>query len=241
MAQGDIQTSMVEYQSNGARIAAFLARPGSTGPYAAILVLQEWWGLNNNIKDIAMRFAREGYVALAPDLYSRQGNKVTTDPNEAGAMMGNLKDDLALKDLNAAVAYLKPQPQVSPGKFGVIGFCMGGTYALLAAENLPDIKASVPFYGQIVYDTPGGPIDQIPKLACPLMYIYGDADAWITNDHVDRLEAALKQQRKHGQVIRYRGAPHAFFNETRPETYRPNDARDAWDRTLKFFEQHLKG
>ncbi|HXH11418.1 MAG TPA: dienelactone hydrolase family protein [Alphaproteobacteria bacterium] len=241
MSQQDIQTSMVDFQSDGVSIAAFLARPSGTGRYPAVLVLQEWWGLNTHIKDIATRFAREGYVALAPDLYSRQGNKVTTDPTEAGTLMGGLQDDLVLTDLRAAVAYLKNQPQVNAAKLGVIGFCMGGTYALLAAENIPDIRASVPFYGQIVYEQPGGPIDQVERLGCPLMYIYGDADGWITPDHVDRLEAALKQHHKNGQVVRYRGAPHAFFNDTRPDTYRPDDARDAWDRTLKFFAQHLKG
>ena len=240
MAQQEIHTSMVDYQSDGVPIAAFLARPAGTGPYPAILVLQEWWGLNDHIKDVARRLAREGYVALAPDLYSRQGNKVTSDPDEAASLMGNLDDDVALKDLRAAVAFVKNQPQVNGAKIGVIGFCMGGTYALLSAENLPDIKASVPFYGQIVYDRPGGPIDQISQLGCPLMYIYGDADGWITNDHVDRLEAALTRHGKSGQVIRYKGAPHAFFNDTRPDSYRPNDARDAWDRTLRFFAQHLQ-
>jgi carboxymethylenebutenolidase len=241
MAQQDLHTSMVEYQSDGANITAFLARPSGPGPYPTILVLQEWWGLNNHIKDIAMRLARERYVTLAPDLYSRQGNKVTTDANEAGSLMGNLKDDLALKDLRAAVAYLKHQPQVNPAKLGVIGFCMGGTYALLSAEDIPDIKASVPFYGQIVYDRPGGPIDQVDRLGCPLMYIYGDADGWITNGDVDRLEAALQQHGKNGQVIRYEGAPHAFFNDTRPDSYRPVEAHDAWDRTLKFLARHLTG
>jgi carboxymethylenebutenolidase len=240
MAHAEIRTSMVDYPSEGATIAAFLAHPSAAGPFPAILVLQEWWGLNDHIKDIAMRLAREGYVALAPDLYSRQGNKVTSDANEAAALMGNLKDDLALKDLSAGVAYLKKQSQVDPEKIGVVGFCMGGTYALLAAENIPEIKAAVPFYGQIVYERPGGPIDQIQNLHCPLLYIYGDADAWITSDQVDRLEAALRQHGKNGQVVRYRGAPHAFFNDTRPETYRAADARDAWDRTLRFFAQHLK-
>ena len=240
MAQQEIHTSMVDYQSDGVPIAAFLARPAGTGPYPAILVLQEWWGLNDHIKDVARRLAREGYVALAPDLYSRQGNKVTSDPDEAGGLMGNLDDDVALKDLRAAVAFVKNHPQVNGAKIGVIGFCMGGTYALLSAENLPDIKASVPFYGQIVYDRPGGPIDQISQVGCPLMYIYGDADGWITNDHVDRLEAALTRHGKSGQVIRYKGAPHAFFNDTRPDSYRPNDARDAWERTLRFFAQHLQ-
>jgi carboxymethylenebutenolidase len=241
MAEPEIHTSMVDYQSDGANIAAFLAQPSGTGPYPAIIVLQEWWGLNDHIKDIAVRLAREGYVALAPDLYARQGNKVTTDPDEAGALMGNLKDDVALKDLQAAATYLQHRPRVDAAKIGVIGFCMGGTYALLAAENIPDIKASVPFYGQIVYDRPGGPIDQVAKLGCPLMYIYGQADGWITNDHVDRLEAALSQHHKTGQVVRYQGAPHAFFNDTRPDTFRPNEARDAWERTLRFLAQHLKG
>jgi carboxymethylenebutenolidase len=241
MTPQDIHTSMIDYNSNGVKIAAFLAYPAGTGSYPAILVLQEWWGLNNHIKDIAMRLAREGYIALAPDLYSRQANKVTTDATEAGSLMGNLRDDVALQDLGAAADYLKHHPQVNPATIGVIGFCMGGTYALLAAENISDISASVPFYGQIVYDQPGGPIDQVQKLHCPLLYIYGDADGWITNDHVDRLEAALTQHGKRGEVMRYRGAPHAFFNDTRPESYRPDEARDAWDRTLKFFAQHLQG
>jgi carboxymethylenebutenolidase len=232
MAQHDMHTAMVDYQSESATIVAFMARPSGTGPYPAILVLQEWWGLNAHIKDIAMRLAHEGYVALAPDLYSRQGNKVTTDPNEAGSLMGSLKDDVALKDLLAAVDYAKAQPQVNPAKVGVIGFCMGGTYALLSAEHISDIKASAPFYGQIVYDRPGG---------CPLLYIFGDADGWITNDHVDRLEAALRQHGKNGQVLRYKGAPHAFFNDTRADSFRPAEARDAWDHTLQFFAQHLKG
>src|SRR5919199_2306956 len=111
MAQQEIHTSMVDYQSDGVPVAAFLARPAGTGPYPAILVLQEWWGLNDHIKDVARRLAREGYVALAPDLYSRQGNKVTSDPDEAASLMGNLDDDVVLKDLRAAVAYVKNQPQ----------------------------------------------------------------------------------------------------------------------------------
>ena len=123
----------------------------------------------------------------------------------------------------------------------MIGFCMGGTYALLSAEKTPDIKASAPFYGQLLYNRPGGSIDQVDTLDYPLMYIYGDADGWITDDHVDRFEAALQQHGKNGQVIRYNGAPHAFFNDTRPDSYRPADARDAWNRTLMFFAQHLKG
>jgi len=219
----------------GAPISAFLARPAeSAHPLPAVVVIQEWWGLNDHIKDISQRFAREGYVALAPDLYSRMGNKVTKDPQEAAKLMESLQSQAVLKDLNAAITtYLKRQPFVDPLKIGVIGFCMGGTFALMMAAHNSDVKAAVPFYGQVP------PSDSIKYLVAPVLYIHGGQDTWITKREAERLQQALQQYGRPGEVKSYPNAGHAFFNDTRPDAYRPVEAKDAWQRTLAFLGAHL--
>ncbi len=231
-----LATSTVHYTSGDIQMAAYLARPKAKGTYPGLIVIQEWWGLNEHIKDIARRFAREGYVVLAPDLYSCLGHKVTADPNEAGRLMSSLKPEQALKDLQATLAYLKNLEGVRHERLGVVGFCMGGTYALLLPCHTREIKAAVPFYGQVP-----SPADALKNLACPVLYIYGDADGWITMADVTRLQKGLKRYGKAGEVKIYHGAPHAFFNDTRKDVYRPAEAKDAWTRVLKFFARHLKG
>lgn len=231
-----LTTSTVHYTSGDIQMAAYLARPKAKGMYPGLIVIQEWWGLNEHMKDIAGRFAREGYVALAPDLYSCLGHKVTTDPNEAGRLMSSLKAEQALKDLQATVAHLKNVEGVQRERLGVVGFCMGGTYALLLPCHTREIKAAAPFYGQVP-----SPPDPLKNLACPVLYIYGDADGWITMADVNRLQEGLKRYGKAGEVKIYSGAPHAFFNDTRQDVYRPKEANDAWTRVLKFFATHLKG
>ncbi|MBI4354583.1 MAG: dienelactone hydrolase family protein [Candidatus Omnitrophica bacterium] len=230
---GDITTSDVTYQGEGVRLAGFLARPRDEKPRPAVVVIHEWWGLNDHIKDIAQRFAREGYVALAPDLYSRVGHKVTKDPDEAGKLMESLQSQHALKDLNATTTYLKTLPFVDAWKIGAVGFCMGGTFALMVAAHNSDIKASVPFYGQIP------PTDSLKYLVAPILYIHGGQDTWILRREAERLAQGLKQFGRPGEVKIYPECPHAFFNDTRPEVYRPNEAQDAWQRTLLFLKQHL--
>ena len=225
----------VEYPAEGITMRGFLAQPDGRGPHPALLVLQEWWGLNAHIKDVAKRFAQEGYVALAPDLYSRLGHKVTADAQEAGRLMESLQSQVVLKDLNATVRYLKSVPLVDPLKIGVVGFCMGGTFALMLAAHNSDIKASVPFYGQVP------PTDSLKYLVVPVLYIHGGQDAWIPAREAERLSQALKQFGKSGEVVSYPDCPHAFFNDTRADVYRPDQAKDAWQRTLRFFAQHLKG
>jgi carboxymethylenebutenolidase len=226
----------VRYASGDIQMAAYLARPKAKGTYPGVIVIQEWWGLNEHIKDVARRLAREGYVALAPDLYSCLGHNVTADPNEAGRLMSSLKQEQALKDLQATVGYLKGADGVDAGRIGVIGFCMGGTYALLLPCHNREIKAAAPFYGQVP-----SPPDPLKNLACPVLYIYGDADGWITMADVSRLQDALKRYGKPGEVKIYPGAPHAFFNDTRKDVYRPTEAADAWRRVLDFFAGHLRG
>lgn len=226
--------SMVQYPSEGVTVRAYMVQPQAKGPRPALIVVQEWWGLNDHMKDVARRYAREGYLAIAPDLYSRLGNKITADPNEAGKLMNTLKQEDGLKDLNATVKYLKTVPGVDAAKIGVTGFCMGGSYALMLPCVNREIKAAVPFYGQVPSpDTP------LQNLACPVLYIYGEDDGWITKADVQRLAAALKKHNKPGEIKTYPGASHAFFNDTRKDVYKPAEAKDAWTRALAFFKQHL--
>lgn len=230
-----IKDVMVQYPSNDITVRAYLVGPQAKGPRPAIIVIQEWWGLNDHVKDVARRYANEGYVVLAPDLYSRLGNKVTADPTEAGKLMGMLKQEDGLKDLHASLAYLKTVPEVDQGKIGVTGFCMGGSFALMLPCTTDAIKAAVPFYGQVPNpDTP------LQKLACPVLYIYGEEDGWITKADVQRLATALKKYNKAGEIKTYPGAQHAFFNDTRKDVYKAAEAKDAWGRALAFFKQHLR-
>ena len=229
-----IRETMVQYPSGKITVRAYVAAPQTKEKRPTIIVIQEWWGLTDHIKDIAKRFATEGYVAIAPDLYSRLGHALTTDAGEAGKLMNALKQEDGLADLNATVAYLKSVPEVNVNKIGVTGFCMGGSYALMLPCVNGDIKAAAPFYGQVPNpDTP------LQNLVAPVLYFYGEDDGWITKADVQRLAAALKKYKKTGEIKTYPGAPHAFFRDTDKSVYRPEAAKDAWARTKAFFKQHL--
>jgi carboxymethylenebutenolidase len=235
VADPGISERMLTFPGDGMTMTGYVARPSDKGPHPGMIVIQEWWGLNEHIKDISRRFARAGYVAIAPDLYSRLGHPVTADPNEAGKLMQALQQADALKDLLATVGYLKTLEGVDSGHLGVIGFCMGGSYALMLPCVTREISAAVPFYGQVPDpDTP------LKNLAAPLLYIYGEDDGWITKADVQRLRDALRKYNKPGEVITYPGCSHAFFNDTRKDVYRPKEAEDAWQRTLSFFQRHLQ-
>lgn len=229
-----VKDMMVQYPGDGVTVRAYLVAQQGTAKRPAIIVVQEWWGLNDHVKDIARRYAQEGYIVIAPDLYSRLGNKVTTNSDEAGKLMSALKQEDGLKDLQATIAYLKTVPEVDAARIGVTGFCMGGSYALMLPCVSPDIKAAVPFYGQV--PSPDTPLQQ---LASPVLYIYGEEDGWITKADVQRLANALKKYNKPGEIKTYPGATHAFFNDTRKDVYKPAEAKDAWARALAFFRQHL--
>ena len=227
--------SMVEILSDRTTIQAFLAEPpAARGVAPAVLILHEWWGLNDHIKDIARRFAGAGYVGLAPDLYSRQGHKVTRDPNEAAKLMDALSSQHVLRDLNAATTYLKQQSFVDPLKIGIVGFCMGGTLALTQATHNSDLKAAVVFYGKVP------PIETFDYLLCPVLYHYAEQDGWVTKQEVDRLRQGLAQFGKPGEVVSYPNCQHAFFNDTRLEVYQKDAAEQAWRRSLQFFATHLR-
>jgi carboxymethylenebutenolidase len=230
-----VRETTVQYPSGKVvTMRAFVAAPQAKEKRPAIIIVQEWFGLTDHIKDNARRYAREWYVAIAPDLYSRLGHPLTTDAGEAGKLMNTLKQEDGLNDLNETVAYLKSAPEVDVARIGVTGFCMGGSYALMLPCVNPEIKAAAPFYGQVPNpDTP------LQKLACPLLYVYGEDDGWITKADVQRLAAALKKYGKAGEIKTYPGASHAFFRDTDPSVYRPDAAKDAWARAKAFFKQHL--
>ncbi len=231
-----LKESMVQYPSEDITVHAYLVVPEGTTPSAAIIVVQEWWGLNEHTKDVARRYAREDYIAIAPDMYSRLGHKITTDADEAGTFMGMLAMEDGLKDLNATMSYLKTLPRVDANRIGVTGFCMGGSYALMLPCVSREIKAAVPFYGQVPNpDTP------LQNLACPVLYLYGEDDGWITRADVQRLAEGLKKYNKPGEIKTYPDCPHAFCNDTRKEVYKEAEAQDAWNRALAHFRTHLKG
>lgn len=235
MANAEIITQEVSYPGKACQLKAYVAHPADGGPRPAVIVVQEWWGLNENIKDVARRFAREGYFAVAPDLYSRQGHKVAADPNTAAELMNGLRKEDGLEDLKSTLIWLRGQKQTANSKIGVTGYCMGGSYAMLLPCESKEIAAAAPFYGEIPSD------DQVRALNCPLFYAYGENDGWIQRKDVDRLAEDLRKFAKQGEVKVYAGCQHGFFNDTRKDVYAPDAARDAWERTLKLFAENLKG
>ncbi len=216
---------------------AYVARPAGAGPSPAVLVIQEAFGLNDHITDVARRVAGEGYVALAPDLFHRGGKGRTAGYDQlpkALELMGSLTDDGVVADVSSAIAWLDKQPSVRAGRIGIMGFCMGGRVSFLSAAALPDkITAAAPFYGG------GIPIDRTATLRAPVLAFFGDADPFIPLDQVEKLRAEAKRLGKNVEIVVYPGAPHGFFCNER-DSYRPDAARDAWERTTAFFTRHLQ-
>lgn len=220
---------MIEVNMNSGPAQAYLVEAGEGGSGPALIVIHEWWGLNEHIKDISRRFADEGFTVLAPDLY---GGKVTKDAEEAAKLMQGLDEDRAIETLNSAVAYLKAGN--SGRAVGVTGFCMGGSFALLLACRNEDIKAAAPFYGDVPAE------EELKKLSAPILFIGAENDPWITQEKMNHLKQTLAKYGKDGVVKIYEGVGHAFFNDTRPDAYDKQAAEDAWQRVTQFLSQHLK-
>ncbi len=221
---------MVEFQANGATANGYLGAPPGAGRYPAVVVLQEWWGLNDNIKALAERFAGEGFVALAPDLYA---GRATSEPDEARKLAMNLDMERAVKDMLGAVNYLSGLPNTT--KIGVVGFCMGGSLALLLAARTPRIGAAVSFYG-------GRPLgeEDAREIDCPILAFYGGRDRGIPPERIEENRAMWTRNAIMHEIVVYPNADHAFFNETRPAVYDPEAAADAWGRTLRFLRTYLQ-
>ena len=222
---------MVEFPSNGGSAPGYLATPASgSGP--GVLVIQEWWGLVDHIKELCDRFAAEGFVALAPDLY-RGASSI--EPDEAGKLMMGLNLEQADKDLSGAVDLLVQRS----GKeaVGVVGFCMGGGLALVLGTQRPDVvKAVVPFYGVIPW--PSAHPDW-SRLDAKVLGHFAEKDAFFTPEKAQALEDELKSLGKEAQFFVYKDVDHAFFNDTRPDVYDGDTSQVAWDRTLSHFRSVL--
>jgi carboxymethylenebutenolidase len=230
---GHLQTRMVDFAVEGiGKVACYEARPGGAGSYPGVIVVQEWWGLTEHIRSICNRLAHEGFVAVAPDLY--QG-KTTADPNLAAAWMGALNKEDAVRILQGAIRLLQEKEPLYAEHIGVVGFCMGGSLALLLACRTSALKAAVPFYG----DLPD-PIQQIKNIRCPVLFFAGGKDRWINTEKVEKLKEAFEQYDVQGEVRVYPDADHAFFNDTRPEVYNPSAAQDAWMRAIGLLSRTLK-
>jgi carboxymethylenebutenolidase len=224
---------MVEFSdtNTGRKTADFLARPKKDGTYPAVIVIHEIWGLVDHIKDVATRLAREGFVTLAVDLFE---GKTVTKLEEGRKFREQFTEEQIIGDLNRAFDYLKNLSSVNPKAIGSIGFCMGGGLSLLFACNNEELAAAVVFYGR----NPS-PIDRVKTIQCPILGNFAGADMAITEPDINLLKQTLTKYKKTFDIKTYPEAPHAFFNDTR-ESYRPEAAKDAWTRTLQFFNKYLK-
>jgi carboxymethylenebutenolidase len=222
----------VTYASGDETVQGVLYTPAGKGPFPALVVIHEYWGLNDWVKEQASKLADQGYVSLAVDLYR---GKVATTPDMAHELMRGVPEDLAKRDLHAAVEFLKSQPNVKKDRMGAIGWCMGGGYALDVALQEPDLAALVINYGHLATDP-----EALKKINAPILGIFGGQDRGITPDDVHKFEQQLKQLGKKVEVKIYDDAGHAFENSNNKDGYRAADAADAWKRTVEFLAMTLK-
>jgi len=223
----------------------FLAAPDG-GPHAGVVVIPDVWGLSDHTRDLAGRLARDGFAGLALDVYRKTGRPSLADPADAMKWIRELSDPLVLETVQEGVDALARHAAVAGRKVGLIGFCMGGQYAWLAACGCRGLAAVAPFYGMLRYapgldpkKKPRAPLDAVAGLSCPALGLYGLEDVLIPNADVDELEARLARTRQPHEIVRYVGAGHAFLNDTRPAMYRPDAAADAWRRLIAFLREHL--
>lgn len=222
----------VSYKSGDQIVQGLLYTPDGKGPFPGLIVIHEYWGLNDWVKEQASKLSDQGYVALAIDLYR---GKVGTTPDEAHELMRGVPEDRAARDLKAAFEFLKSQKNVKADRIGSIGWCMGGGLALDVALQEPTLSAAVINYGHLATD-PGS----IQKINASLLGLFGGQDRGIPPDDVKKFEQTLKQMGKKIDVVIYPDAGHAFENPNNKTGYRADDAADAWKRTVNFLAATLK-
>jgi len=222
----------------------YVAHP-DVGPVPGVVVIPDVWGLSEHQRDIARRLAADGFAALAIDPYRKTGKGEIIEPF---AWIRTLSDPVVLETVQEAIDALGAHPAVDGRPVGVIGFCMGGQYALLAACTCRGLSACVPFYGMVRYEPdldparkPRAPLDAVADLRCPVLGLYGAEDPLIPVADVDELRRRLAATGRPFEIVLYPGAGHAFMNDTRPAMYRPDAAVDAWLRLVPFLRETLAG
>jgi carboxymethylenebutenolidase len=224
-------------------IPAYRAMPAKGGPFPLVLVVQEIFGVHEHIKDICRRLAKEGYLAIAAELYARQGSVAEmTDIQEIiSKVVAKVPDAQVMSDLDATVAYAKASGSADTARLGVTGFCWGGRITWLYAEHNPAVKAGVAWYGKLVGDpgplTPKHPIDRVGDLMAPVLGLYGAADTGIPVDTIEKMRSACQAAGKICEFVIYPDTPHAFNADYRP-SYREGPAKDGWARMLAWFRSH---
>lgn len=221
---------IIEFSANGNAVQGYLARSES-GRGPGVIVIQEWWGLVDHIKDVCDRLAAEGFTALAPDFY---GGVQTTEPDEAGSLMMALEIPKAAEVIKGAISAVQNDESTSTEEVGVIGFCMGGQLAMYAAAIDDRVGACVNFYG--IHPNVKPPFE---KMTSPILGIFAEHDEYASPDVVEQLSRELSSASVRHDFRTYEGAQHAFFNDDRPEVYNQESAQDAWERTLRFLRVEL--
>lgn len=232
--------------SGGFAVPIYAVRPAAPGKYPAVLVIPEVFGMHEHIKDVTRRFAREGFLAVTFEPYAREGGvQHLPDLDAVRKVVDPVPDARVMADLDAIVDWVRKHPSAMADRVGMTGFCRGGMYTLLYAAHSSELKAAVPWYGQLRPAlTPGvrtvGPLDVAARISAPVLGLYGAEDLGIPVADVRTLEAALKAAGRTAEFVIYPGAPHAFFADYRP-SYRAEAAKDAWGRCIAWFNKYLKG
>jgi carboxymethylenebutenolidase len=230
---GEVAAERVVYATVGGKeVTGYLARPaGAPTGNPGIIVIHEWWGLNDNVETMARILAHEGYAALAVDVY---GGESADGPDGARALMQKVMDDPAPAKDNLRQAHAYLTETLGAPRTGVIGWCFGGGWSLQTALMLPELDAAVMYYGRVVTDP-----DELKALEAPLLGLFGAEDQGISVAGVREMEAALETLGKDTTIVVYPGAGHAFANPSGTR-YQPEAAKDAWEKTTAFFAEHLK-
>jgi carboxymethylenebutenolidase len=234
----------VVFPGDGVALRGHCAVPAGGGPAPALVLVPDVRGLSDHYRGLARRLAGEGFLALAVDLYSREGVPDLPDMAAVLRWMRALPDRRVLADLAAAARHLAGRADVRAGTVGIAGFCMGGQYALMAACAVPGLAACVSWYGMLRYAEtdavkPESPLAMAARLGCPFLGLFGEDDALVPRPDVDELRAVLAGTGRPFEIVTYPGAGHAFMNDGRPDAYRPAAAADSWRRALTFLRTHL--
>lgn len=223
-----MKTDTINLETSYGPTTVIAATPDGPQPTAAVILIHEWWGINDHIRDLVGRYAGEGYVCVAPDLFR---GKVAKDPTEAASLMNALELEDGIATIKATVTQLTGK--FGAMKIGITGYCMGGTFALRAACEIETLSAAAPFYGDIPDE------DVLESLSVPTLFIAAARDGWITPEKVEGLQDAARKFDLPVEIVSY-DADHAFFNDTRPVVYDPVAASDAWHRVLELFRKRLE-
>ena len=223
-------------------IPAYRAMPSEGGPFAPVLVVQEIFGVHEHIKDVCRRFAKFGYLAVAPELYARQGDVSTlSEIDEIRKIVAKVPDAQVMEDLDAAAAWIRTSGKANIEKLGITGFCWGGRIVWLYAAHSTQVKAGVAWYGRLTGKAndlqPFHPLDIAAGVKAPVLGLYGGSDQGIPLESVEQMRKALQAAERPSVIIVYPDTPHAFFADYRP-SYRKEAAEDGWSRLLRWFKQH---